>query len=269
MLDTLDGLDTLEVVRRRRFAARWGVGAVLVAVLGWLVYTVAVSPNLEWTVIGKYFLATPVMEGVGVTLVLTFTTLGVGLVLGAVLALMRQSRNPVAVAAAAGYIWFFRGVPLVVQIVFWFNLALLFPTLGFAPTNEVITPFLAAMLGLGLHEAAYLAEIIRGGFLAVPRGQVDAALTIGMTRAAATRAIVLPQSIRVILPALGNQFILILKGTSLVSVIGGGDLMTRAQQIYGQNYQVIALLLVATGWYLILVTVAGVGQRFLERWAAR
>ncbi len=264
----LDTLHTLEIVRRRGFLARWGVGAVLVALVAWLVFTVVTSPNLDWVVIGKYFLSTPIMEGVGTTLVLTFATLGVGLVLGAVLALMRQSGNPVAIAAAGGYIWFFRGVPLVVQIVFWFNLSLLFPTLGFASTNEVITPFLAAMLGLALHEAAYMAEIIRGGFLAVPRGQVDAALTIGMTRATATWTIVLPQSIRVILPALGNQFILILKGTSLVSVIGGGDLMTRAQQIYGQNYQVIALLLVATGWYLILVTVAGIGQRFLERWAA-
>ncbi|WP_433259894.1 amino acid ABC transporter permease [Actinosynnema sp. CS-041913] len=263
----LDTLHTLEVVRRRGIVSRWGVGAVLVAVVGWLGHTVVVSPNLEWTVVGRYFFATPVVEGVGVTLVLTFATLGIGLVLGAALAMMMQSRNPVLSAAASGYVWFFRGVPLVVQIVFWFNLSLLFPTLGFAPTNQVVTPFLAALLGLGLHEAAYLAEIIRGGFLAVPRGQVDAALTIGMTRAAATRMIVLPQSIRVILPALGNQFILILKGTSLVSVIGGGDLMTRAQQIYGQNYQVIALLLVATGWYLVLVTVAGVGQRFLERWA--
>ncbi|SES40696.1 polar amino acid transport system permease protein [Actinokineospora terrae] len=264
----LDTLHTLEVVRRRGFASRWGTGAVLVVVVGWLAYTVVTSPNLDWVVIGRYFFSTPVMEGVGTTLVLTFATLGIGLVLGAVLAMMRQARNPVAVAAASAYIWFFRGVPLVVQIVFWFNLALLFPTLGFAPTNAVITPFLAAMLGLGLHEAAYLAEVIRGGFLAVPRGQVDAALTIGMTPAQATRAIVLPQSVRVILPALGNQFILILKGTSLVSVIGGGDLMTRAQQIYGQNYQVIALLLVATGWYLVLVSLAGVGQRFLERWAA-
>ncbi|WP_253841525.1 amino acid ABC transporter permease [Actinokineospora globicatena] len=255
-------------MRRRGFAARWGVGAVLVAAVGWLAVTVATSPNLDWVVIGDYFLSTPIMAGVGTTLVLTFATLGIGLVLGAVLAMMSQSRNPVAGVAASGYIWFFRGVPLVVQIVFWFNLSLLFPSLGFAETNAVITPFLAAMLGLGLHEAAYLAEIIRGGFLAVPRGQVDAALTIGMTRARATRLIVLPQSIRVILPALGNQFVLILKGTSLVSVIGGGDLMTRAQQVYGQNYQVIALLLVATGWYLVLVTLAGIGQRFLERWAA-
>ncbi|GAA3001928.1 amino acid ABC transporter permease [Actinokineospora diospyrosa] len=264
----LDSLHTLEVVRRKTFVSRWGTGAVLVAVVGWLAVTVVTSPNLDWVVVGEYFLSTPIIEGIGTTLLLTFATLGIGLVLGAALAMMRQSRNPVAGAAAAGYIWFFRGVPLVVQIVFWFNLALLFPTLGFAETNAVITPLLAAMLGLGLHEAAYLAEIIRGGFLAVPRGQVDAALTIGMTRAQATRVIVLPQSVRVILPALGNQFILILKGTSLVSVIGGGDLMTRAQQVYGQNYQVIALLLVATGWYLILVTIAGIGQRFLERWAA-
>ncbi|MBM7774491.1 polar amino acid transport system permease protein [Actinokineospora baliensis] len=255
-------------MRRKTWLSRWATGAILLAATGWLAVTVITSPNLDWVVVGQYFLSTPIIEGVGTTLLLTFATLGIGLVLGAALAMMRHAHNPVAHAAASAYIWFFRGVPLVVQIVFWFNLALLFPTLGFADTNTVITPLLAAMLGLGLHEAAYLAEIIRGGILAVPRGQVDAALTIGMTRAQATRTIVLPQSVRVILPALGNQFILILKGTSLVSVIGGGDLMTRAQQVYGQNYQVIALLLVATGWYLILVTAAGLGQRHLERWAA-
>ncbi|WP_242905707.1 amino acid ABC transporter permease [Actinomadura terrae] len=271
----LDRLDTLTIVPRRAVLARWVPGVVLAALAGWLVATVARSPNLNWGVVGDYLFAEPIMRGVGVTLVLTAATMVAGLLIGGVLALMRQSRNPVAVAVSAAYVWFFRGTPLLVQLVFWFNLALLFPRLGVglpgtglgwtAETNHVITPFVAALCGLALHEAAYMAEIIRGGFLAVPQGQIDAALTIGMTRGQAVRKIAVPQAVQVILPPLGNQFILILKGTSMVSVIGGGDLLTRSQQIYGMNYQVIALLMVASIWYLVLVSISSVGQYFLER----
>ncbi|MFF4416880.1 amino acid ABC transporter permease [Streptosporangium sp. NPDC001559] len=271
----LDELSKMPVARRRRLGSRWGLGAVLLALTAWLCWTVVTSPNLDWAVIGSYLFAEPILSGVGVTLLLTVSTLLFGLVLGMLLALMRQSDNPVLSAAYTAYVWFFRGTPLLVQLVFWFNLALLFPRIGigipgtslgwYGEANTLITPFVAALFGLALHEAAYMAEIIRGGFLAVPRGQVDAALMIGMTPAQASRRIVVPQAVRVILPALGNQFILILKGTSMVSVIGGGDLLTRAQQIYGQNYQVIALLLVASLWYLALVSLASIGQHYLER----
>lgn len=204
--------------------------------------------------------------------VLTFT---IGLLLGVILAVMRQAGNPVLTVIVAGYVWIFRGTPLLVQLVFWFNLALLLPFIGIripawglvvgGDTNAIITPFLAALIGLVLHTAAYMAEVVRGGFLAVPTGQTDAAKALGMTSLGAQFRIVIPQAVRVILPPLGNQFIDILKATSIVSVIGGGDLMTQAQQIYGQNYQVIPLLVVASLWYLVLVTVASIGQYFLER----
>ncbi|WP_271219724.1 amino acid ABC transporter permease [Streptosporangium carneum] len=271
----LDELSKMAIAPRRRLGSRWGLGALLLALTAWLCWTVVTSPNLEWEVIGSYLFAEPVLSGVGVTLLLTVATLVLGLLIGMLLALMRQSGNPVLSAAYAAYIWFFRGTPLLVQLVFWFNLALLFPRIGigipgtslgwYGEANNLITPFVAALFGLALHEGAYMAEIIRGGFLAVPRGQVDAALMIGMTPGQAARRIVVPQAVRVILPALGNQFILILKGTSMVSVIGGGDLLTRAQQIYGQNYQVIALLVVASLWYLALVSLASIGQHYLER----
>jgi len=271
----LDRLSTLPTARKSRLWSRWVPAALVAVVAGFIGWAFISAPAMNWPVVAKYLFSAPILQGVATTLGLTIFTFAFGLLLGIVLALMRQSRNPVLVAVYAGYVWIFRGTPLLVQLVFWFNLALIFPYLGVriplwgidwgGDTNTLITPYLSALIGLTLHTAAYMAEVVRGGFLAVPRGQVDAALAIGMSGLQAQRLIVIPQAIRVILPPLGNQFIDILKGTSIVSVIGGGDLMTRAQQIYGQNYQVIALLVVASLWYLVLVTVATIGQHYLEK----
>ncbi len=273
--DPLARLAALPLRSRSRILSRWVPAVVvgaLAAAIGWAFVS---APAMNWPVVAQYLFSPRILAGVGTTLLFTVLTFALGLLLGIVLEVMRQSGNPVLRVIVDGYIWLFRGTPLLVQLVFWFNLALIFPVIGVripalgltigGSTNELVTPFLAALIGLVLHTAAYMAEVVRGGFLAVPPGQTDAAKAIGMTSLEAQRLIVIPQAVRVILPPLGNQFIDILKATAIVSVIGGGDLMTIAQQIYGQNYQVIAMLVVASLWYLALVTLATIGQHFLER----
>jgi polar amino acid transport system permease protein len=192
---------------------------------------------------------------------------------------MRHSQNPVFSRLSWLYINVFRGGPLIVQILAWYNLALAFPNLAIGVpftswhlngnTNQIISPFLAGVLALGLAEAAYMAEIVRAGIVAVPRGQIDAALSIGLTRHEAMRRIVLPQTLRVVVPPTGNQFIGLLKASALVSVIGGNDLLTRAQQIYSVNFYVVAPLIVASIWYLVLTTLATIGQHYFEQWLDR
>jgi polar amino acid transport system permease protein len=189
----------------------------------------------------------------------------ISIVLAFVIALMIQSNNKVASVIGRAYVWFFRGVPMLVQVLLWFNLAVLFPVILGQETNSLISGFTAGLIALSLAESGYMAEIIRGGIISVPAGQTDAGVSIGLTRNQALARIVLPQSIRVIIPPTGNQFIGMLKATSLVSVIGGSDLLTRVQLIYGQNFKILPLLMVAVMWYLILVTIAGTGQHFLER----
>jgi polar amino acid transport system permease protein len=173
------------------------------------------------------------------------------------------------------YIWFFRGTPLLVQLLFWYNIAALFPTISlgvpFGPAivhtsaNHVITTFVAALLGLGLNEGAYMAEIVRAGFLSVPEGQTEAAQSLGMTRLQILRMVVLPQAMRVILPPTGNETISMLKNTSLVSALAYAELLYSAQLIYSANYKTIPLLIVASIWYLVMTSVAYVGQYFIER----
>jgi polar amino acid transport system permease protein len=208
-----------------------------------------------------------------VTLALTVASMLAGVLLGAVFAVMRMSENPVLRALSWAYTWFFRGTPVLVQIIFWFNLALLFPALGIfgmeVSTNTLITPFIAAVLALGLNEGAYMSEIVRAGILAIDPGQSEAAQALGLTRSQTMRRIVLPQAMRVIIPPTGNEAISMLKLTSLVSVIAAQDLLTRAQQIYSRNFLVIELLIVVSLWYLLVTSVASVGQYYLERHYAR
>jgi polar amino acid transport system permease protein len=188
---------------------------------------------------------------------------------------MRLSPNPLLSNVAYGYIWFFRGTPVLVQLIFWFNLAVLVPNISlgipFGPTfvswdtNSVITPFVAALLGLGLNEAAYMAEISRAGIQSVDEGQVEASSALGMSRAQTMRRIVLPQAMRVIIPPTGNEVISMLKTTSLVSVVAMPELFYNTQQIYARTYQTIPLLIVASIWYLILTSVLTTGQFYIER----
>lgn len=257
-------------------------GAV-VRVVGWalalvvafiVVRTFARNEHMQWSAVAKYLFSRPILEGLWATIELTSVAAVISLLVGMVLVAIGES-GPVGKAVVAAYVWLFRSIPLIVQLLFWFNLALVLPrvtivlpgagTLLDLDTNDLITGFVAAMLGLAIHEGAYVAEILRGGLLAIPSGQHRAAAALGMTPVQAYRHIIGPQIARVTVPALTNQFVGLLKATSLVAVIGGGELLTRAMWIYAQNFQVVPLLIVVTIWYVVLVGAATVGQYFIER----
>jgi polar amino acid transport system permease protein len=267
----------LAIDHRRRFHAGRAASAVVVLfVLVWLGYTVIVNPNIHWDVIAKYQFAHVVFSGLWVTIQLTIISTVIGILIGIAVAVMQLSENVVLRYSATLYIWFFRGTPLLVQLIFWFNLALLFPRISIAipfggpeltgwQTNHVVTSFVAAVLGLSINEGAYMSQIVRAGIQAVPPGQREAAESLGMSGRQVFSRVVLPQAMRVIIPPTSNQFISMLKTTSLVSVIAGADLLTVAQHLYLANFEVIALLIVASIWYLVLTTVASVGQYYVER----
>lgn len=265
----------LETVPLRHWG-RWAAAAVVVFLSAGFLWSLARNPNLEWDVVGDYLFEDFVIRGVGITLLLTVVAMVIGTIGGVLVAVMRLSSNPVLRGLSWGYTWFFRGTPLLVQIIFWGFLAALYPqlelgvpftdiTLLSADTNAVVGPMTAAILALSLNEVAYAAEIVRGGIASVDDGQDDAASALGMTRAQAMRTITLPQAMRVIVPPMGNETVTMLKSTALVSVIGGKDLLTAVQSVYAQNYQVIPLLVVAVIWYLALTSLLSVGQFFLER----
>jgi polar amino acid transport system permease protein len=253
------------VARKRRRYGQLLTAVVALIALALLVESQRTNPNMDWAVTGQYLFHPTILRGVAVTLQLSVLAMAISIVLAFVIALMTQSDNRVAAALGRGYVWIFRGVPMLVQVLLWYNLAVLFPTILGRDTNTLISGFTAGLCALSLAESGYMAEIIRGGMLSVPAGQTDAGISLGLTRGQALRRIVLPQSIRVIIPPTGNQFIGMLKASSLVSVIGGADLLTKTQLIYGQNFKILPLLVVATIWYLILVTVASIGQHFIER----
>lgn len=263
-----------EVVKLRH-PGRWVAVAVVLVLVAMLVTSLVSNENYQWDIVFQYFTSTAVLEGLRMTLLLTVVAMVVGVLLGIVLAVARDSANPLVSTAALLYIGFFRGTPLLVQLIFWFNLSALYPVLSlgipFGPTfvsgstNALITPLVAAILGLGLNEAAYMAEIVRAGLQSVDHGQTQAAQALGMTARQVFRRIVLPQALRVIIPPTGNQTISMLKTTSLVSVIALPELLFAVQIIYSRTYQVIPLLITASLWYLILTTVLTVGQTFLER----
>ena len=221
---------------------------------------IATDKGFEWHVVGHYLFDPRVLSGARVTLTLTAVSMTIGILLGILLAVMRLSPNPLVSGSSWLFIWFFRGTPLLVQLLFWYNIAALFPTISlgipFGPalihahSNSLITTFVAAVLGLGLNEGAYMAEIVRAGIVSVPEGQTEAALSLGMTRLQTMRQIVLPQAMRVILPPTGNETISMLKNTSLVYVLAYADLLFSVAQIYDVNFQTIPLLIDASIWYL-------------------
>jgi polar amino acid transport system permease protein len=268
----------LQVVRLRH-PGRWVAVGVVLVLLAMLLRTLVTNERYQWDVVFSYLFSGSILDGLGNTLILTVVAMVVGLVLGVLLAVGRDSRNPVVAGAAALYIGLFRGTPLLVQLIFWFNLSALYPVLSlkipFGPTlvegsvNTLITPLVAAILGLGLNEAAYMAEIVRAGLQSVDAGQTQAAQALGMTRRQVFARIVLPQALRVIIPPTGNETISMLKTTSLVSVISLPELLYAAQIIYSRTYEVIPLLIAASLWYLALTTVLTVGQGFLERHLGR
>lgn len=267
-------LTSLEVHKRRRIGTLVGGVLLCLAVVLFLI-DVATNPRFGWPVVGAYLFDPQVLQGMLLTLMLTVVSMTTGIVLGVVLAIMRVSGNPVFAGVSGAYVWFFRGTPLLVQLIFWYNIAALYPVIALGlpfggpsivigSANVLITPLGAALLGLSLNEAAYMAEIIRSGISSVDEGQLDAGRALGMTRSKLLRRVILPQAMRVVIPPTGNQVISMLKGTSLVSVLAISDLLYAVQSIYSLNYEVIPLLLVACIWYLVLTTVLSVVQSRLE-----
>ena len=264
----------LEVLSGPKWS-RWIAGIIMALLAAWLGWGVVENRNFEWTVVLQYLVAPVVLKGMGLTLWLTCAAMVIGIVLGTLLAVMRTSSNPFLSAPAGIYLWFFRGTPVLVQLIFWFNLAILIPRMWigipFGPvlfngsTNDLITPYTAALLGLGLNEGAYMAEIVRAGILSIDPGQQEAARALGMTRARIMRRIVLPQAIRVIVPPSGNEIIGMLKTTSLVSVISLSDLLYSVQTISSRTFQTIPLLIVACVWYLLITSILSLVQSRIER----
>lgn len=247
----------------------WLGSAIVVVILALLAVSIYRNPNINHSAIVQYQFAPAILAGLRTTIILAVLAAVIGLVLGVLLAVMRLSGSWVMRLGSGFYTWLLRGTPLLVQILLWGNLALLFQHIGPFDTNAIMTPFVASVVALGLNEGAYMAEIVRAGILAVDRGQYEASLSLGMPRSLAMRRIILPQALRVIIPPAGNQFISLLKATSLVSVIAGGDLLTQAENISSANLRTIELMLVATFWYLVLTTITSICQYFIERRMAR
>lgn len=266
--------DELTVVPKRH-AARWVVAALIIAVAVVGVESVFTNERFGWDIVAAYLRDVSIAQGIVVTLKLTVICMVIGIVLGVVLAIMRLSTNPIVRSASFAYVSFFRGTPVLVQLLFWYNLAALYPAITFGlpgvslNANQLITPMLAAILGLGLNEAAYMSEIVRAGILSVDHGQGEAVGALGLTKMQTMRRIVLPQAMRVIVPPTGNETIGMLKTTALVSVLAVPDLLYSAQIIYSRNFQTIPLLIVASIWYMVITAVLGVGQFYIERRYAR
>lgn len=263
------GQGDARVVLPTRHPLRWvAAGFILLAAVGAGLQMVQ-NERFQWDVVGKYLFSEPILQGVLRTLMLTVLAMVIGLVLGVVIAVMRLSPNPILSYAAWLYSWFFRGTPLLVQLLFWYFLSALYPSIGAGEltfsTNSLISPLTAALLGLGLNEGAYMSEIVRSGILSVPPGQNEAAQALGMTRTKVMLRVVLPQAMRVIIPPTGNETIGMLKHTALVLVIGYSELMTSASLIYSRTYETIPLLIVAALWYLSITAVLSIGQFFIER----
>nr|WP_280382152.1 amino acid ABC transporter permease [Nocardia wallacei] len=263
-----------------RHPGRWVAAAIILALLALFLYGAATNPAYRWDIYWKYLFDSRIESGVLITLELTVLAMAIGVLLGMLLAVMRLSPNPVLRSVAWVYLWIFRGTPVYVQLVFWG----LFPSLykiidlgvPFGPQvvhwniQDWRTPFLFAMIGLGLNEAAYMAEIVRAGINSVGEGQREASVALGMSWGQTMRRTVLPQAMRVIIPPTGNELISMLKTTSLVTAIPlTTDVYGRARDIYAVNLQPIPLLLVAATWYLLVTSVLMVGQHYLERYFSR
>ena len=234
-----------------------------------------------WNVVFQYVTDKFVIQGVELTLFVTVTSMIIGFVLGMVLAIMRMSTNRLMTGIAWLYTWFFRGTPVYVQLLFWFNISILYQsfTLGVPfmnswhvatiSSNLIFTVIRAAIIGFGLNEAAYFSEIARSGLLSVDEGQLEAAKAIGMTRLQSLRYIIVPQAMRVIIPPSGNEVISMLKTTSIASAIGLPELLYQTDNISARTYQIMPLLIVASLWYLAVTTVLSIGQFYLERHYAK
>jgi polar amino acid transport system permease protein len=273
---TAAGLDSALKPRLQRRGTFEYVAWVLCSLIGiGILASVSTNPNFRWGVVAQYFTHESILRGLMLTLFLTFASMALGTLLGLGLAIMRGSSIKPIAATAAVYITLFRGTPVLVQLIFWFNVAALYPDLfigipftniGTAiDTNAIMGPITAALVGLTLNEGAYMAEIVRGGFSSVGKGQIEAADSLGMSSGMKMRKVIIPQAMPSIIPATGNQVIGMFKGTSLVSVLGVAELLQSAQLIYARTYETIPLLLVASIWYLVMTLLLSYPQSKLEQ----
>ncbi len=268
----LPDISRLRIVRRWHLG-RWLAAGFILALLA-LIGRAFAQGQIEWAYVFRFFAVPAILTGVANTVVMSVLAMALGIVLGVLFAVMRMSDNPVLRGVSIGYAWLFRGTPVILQLLLWFNLALVFPVIGVpgffeARTVDVMTPFAAALLGLGINQGAYTSEVVRAGLISVDAGQYEAAQAIGMTRLRSLKRIILPQAMRVILPPLGNEFIGMIKLTSLASVIQYAEVLHNAENIYYANSRVIELLIVAGLWYLIIVSILTPLQMLLERRFAR
>lgn len=258
---------------RRFFYGRWFAATVILLLLLALARAFA-HGEIAWAVVRQFLTVPVILDGIVHTVIMAVLAMLLGTVIGIAVAIMRLSANPVLRGSAAFYVWLFRGTPVILQLLLWFNLALVFPTIGIpgfwsGRAVDIMTPFLSALLGLGINQGAYTSEVVRAGILSVDAGQEEAALAIGMGRLATLRRIILPQAMRVVIPPLGNEFISMIKTTSLASVIQYPEILHNAENIYYANSRVIELLLVAGFWYLVVVSLLSPLQHLLERRFAR
>ena len=261
-----------EHVPRRYYGRIFFATLIVIALIG--IFRAFAKGQIEWAYIGEFLTSQAILWGLANTIIMSILAMALGVVIGVIAAIMRMSQNPILRYVAITYTWLFRGTPLILQLLLWFNLALIFPVIGIPgvlqlDTVSMMTPFVAALLGLSINQGAYTAEVVRAGLLSVDTGQYEAAKSIGMPRLQALRRIILPQAMRVILPPVGNEFISMVKMTSLASVIQYSELLHNAQNIYYANARVMELLIVAGIWYLAVVTVLSFGQSRLELRFAR
>lgn len=259
-----------------RHYGRGVFAALVVFVIATGIQGLVTNPNIEWSVVGDYIFDANVLRGLQKTLFMTLLGTVFSIVFAVVIAVMRLSKSWIISGVAAGYVFIFRGVPLIVLLIFVGNLGLFFKvfTVGIPftdivfwsrPARDVMTPFIASVAGLTLAGSGYMSEIVRGGLLAVGRGQHEAAKSVGLGSLRTIWHIILPQAMRVIVPPLGNEIIGMLKASAIVSVIAGGDLLTVVTGISGVNFRTIEMLMVATIWYLLVISVLSLVQFFLER----
>ncbi|MGI8390599.1 amino acid ABC transporter permease [Brucella anthropi] len=272
MTDNVYQISHLVHVPRRHYG-RLVAAAVVALALAAIIHAFVVG-QIEWNYVGEFLTVPAIMTGLVNTIIMSVLAMALGIALGIIFAVMRLSDNPVLSYVSIGYVWFFRAVPALLQLLLWFNLALVFPTMGIpgvfsVSTVEIMTPFVATLLGLGIQQGAFTAEVVRAGLLSVDRGQYEAAQTIGMTRLKLLRRIIMPQAMRVIVPPVGNEFIGMVKLTSLASVIQYAEILHSAQNIYYANSRVVELLIVAAFWYLIVVTILSLIQGRIEKYFSK
>ena len=273
---TGDTTETFFPVHREKSLLSYLGAVVAAAILIGAIFGLATNKKLKWNVFFDFLFSEAILDGLIITIELSLFALAMGLVLGIFVALGRMSKNRVISAISGFYVWLLRGLPAIVQLLIWGNIGLFVPMIAFGipftdisffsvKSNQILTPFVASFIALGLAESAYMGEIIRGGLQSIDGGQREAAFALGMRKGAILRRIILPQALRAIVPSLGNQFSNIVKASALVSVIAGGDLLTTAQNIAGQNYRVMEMLFVASFWYLVILAATTPFQYYIEK----